>query len=286
MQFNVTETRRFGEDRSLACYYREVERYPQLTPRQEQRLAVRIERGDKQALEELIQSNLRFVIHVAGNFRNQGLSMGDLINEGNFGLVTAARKFNRSRGCRFITYAVWWIRQNILKALEVQTRAIRVPANVLNDLGRLRRAEAGLSQRLERTPTPEEIAEETDFREKKVTYTLDAASSTVSLSTSRYGQGQVSVVDTLPDPRALPPDESVIRKSMHLEVNKAVGALPERARQILSLCFGMDGDEPATYREIGQKLGVSRERVRQLKEDALNKLRRPATRRRLAAYRQ
>jgi len=284
MQCDAAESRRFDEDKSLVYYYREVDRYPQLTPQEEQDLAVRIKAGDAQALEKLVQANLRFVIHVARGFQNQGLSLGDLINEGNLGLVTAARKFDLQKGCRFITYAVWWIRQNILKALEIQTRAIRVPANVLNDLSRLRKAEAGLAQNLNRTPTSEELASETDFRDKKFAYTLDAAANTVSLDTPCYQEGETCLVESIPDPHTPPPDESFVQQAMRRDVRAAVGLLPERSRQILSLYFGMDGDEPATYQQIGNQLGVSRERVRQLKEDALSKLRRPALSRRLAAH--
>ena len=284
MDSTLSQRRRLGEDRSLSAYYREIERYPQLTLQQERALTARMERGDEQALEELVKANLRFVIHVAGGFRGQGLSMADLINEGNLGLLTAARKFNRRKGCKFITYAVWWIRQNILKALEVQTRSIRVPSNVLNDLNGLRRTEADLAQSLERSPTPEEIAAEIDFRPEKVAYTLQAASNTASLDTPLYGGDGGSLLESVPDTDVPSPDESFIRKSLRGEVHAALGTLSDRHRQILSLCFGVGEDGPATYQQIGLRLGVSRERVRQLKEDALNKLRHPALTRRLAEY--
>ena len=272
------------EDRSLATYYREIERYPQLTARQEQALTARIENGDEGALEELVNANLRFVIHVAKGFQGQGLSMADLINEGNLGLVIAARKFNRRKGCKFITYAVWWIRQNILKALEVQTRAIRVPSNVLNDLNRLRKIEADLAQGLERSPTSEEIAAEAEFHPEKVAYTLQAASNTVSLDTPLYEGGDASLLESISDTASPPSDESLIQKSLCGEVRAALNTLSDRHRQILSLCFGVDEDAPATYQQIGSRLGVSRERVRQLKEDALNRLRHPALLKRLAEY--
>lgn len=273
-----------AESNTLNAYLQSIGDFQSLSREQEAAVTVRIREGDEKALEEMITANLKFVVSIAKQYVGQGLGLLDLINEGNLGLITAARKFSLRKGCRFITYAVWWIRQNILKALEIQTRAIRVPSNVLNDLSRLRKAEAELAQDLKRTPTSEEIASETDFRDKKFAYTLDAAANTVSLDSPCYQEGATCLVESIPDPNAPPLDESFIQQAMHRDVRAAVGLLPERSRQILSLYFGMDGDEPATYQQIGKQLGVSRERVRQLKEDALNKLRHPALSRHLAAY--
>jgi RNA polymerase primary sigma factor len=275
---------RTGEDRSLDTYYREIERYPRITEHEERHLAARVERGDQRALEDLVKANLRFVIHVAKAYRGQGLPMADLINEGNLGLVTAARKFNRKRGCKFITYAIWWIRQNILKALEVQTRTIRVPANVVNDLNRLRKAEASLTQVLDREPTPDEMALEVDIRPEKASRALGAVANTVSLDSTVYREGDVSLNECIADPGASLPDEALHQECLRRDVHDALATLSVRHRQILDLCFGMDGSEPATYQQIGRRLGVSRERVRQLKEDALDKLRRPPYSKRLAEY--
>ena len=275
---------RAGEDRSLDTYYREIERYPRITEQEERNLAARIERGDQKALEDLVKANLRFVIHVAKAYRDQGLPVADLINEGNLGLVTAARKFNRRRGCKFITYAIWWIRQNILKALEVQTRTIRIPANVVNDLNRLRKAEASLTQVLDREPSSDEMALEMDIRPEKASRALGAVANTVSLDSTVYREGDVSLSECIADPGASLPDEALHQESLRRDVDDALSALSARHRQILDLCFGMDGNEPATYQQIGRRLGVSRERVRQLKEDALDKLRRPPFSKRLADY--
>ena len=271
-------------ERSLACYYREVERYPRITLEEERALAARVERGDRQAFEDLVNANLRFVIHVAKGFRNQGLSMADLINEGNLGLLTAARKYRRSKGCKFITYAVWWIRQNILKALEVQTRDIRIPANVVNDLSRLRKVEAGLAQALQREPTLEEVSTEAELETEKAAVALGAAPNTVSLDSALYEDEGGSLCDSIPDLEAAPPDEVLFDRLRREEVGQALGALPQRHQEILTLIFGMNGAEPATYQDIGGRLGISRERVRQLKEDAFRKLRQSAARKRLAAY--
>ncbi len=284
MSIARSEGRWFDGEKSLEYYYQEVDRHPQITAQEEQNLAARIERGDEKALEKLVQANLRFVIHIAKGFRNQGLSMADLINEGNLGLLTAARKFNRRKGFKFITYAVWWIRQNILKALEVQTRNIRIPANVLNDLNRMRRAEAGLAQTLDRDPTLEEVASEVNFQSEKAAQILEAVSNTVSLDTPFCNEDDVSLEESLPDTHTPLPDETLIQKSRYEGVNTVLGALSHRHQQVLSLAFGMDGAEPATYQQIGSRLGISRERVRQLKEDALNKLKQPALRKRLAVY--
>ena len=275
---------RIGDEPSLAYYYKEVERHPQLTLDEERALTKRIMQGDDNAREKLVTSNLRFVIHVANSFKNQGLSMADLINEGNMGLMTAARKFKPEKGYKFITYAVWWIRQNILKALEVQTREIRVPANVINDLNKLRRVEAGLFQHLDRCPDTEELAAESDFSVKKINYTLESVYNTVSLDTPTYKDMAVTLQEILPDTQNLHPEDAYVQDAMHTDVHNALNSLPDRDRQVLHLCYGFDNHEPSTYQHIGSKLGISRERVRQLKEDALNRLRHPTHRKRLASY--
>ena len=273
-----------GEDPSLTYYYKEVERHPQLTRTQERALAQRIQNGDQQAREELVKANLRFVIHVARGFLNQGLSMADLINEGNVGLITAAQKFNPEKGCKFITYAVWWIRQNILKALEVQTRCIRLPANVINDLNKLRKAEIGLSQSLDRQPDAAELAAEANLSVEKVDHTLESVYNAISLDNPVYDDAPTTLQETLCDTQTPHPEATFIESEMQQNIHMALGALPERDRHILRLYFGFDGDPPATYRQIGDQLGVSRERVRQIKEDAINRLRHPAISKKLAAY--
>ena len=294
---------------SLAYYYREVERHPLLTPDEERALTEQIAQGAQpwasararrdgdNAREKLITSNLRFVIHVAKSYKNQGLSMADLINEGNVGLMTAARKFKPEKGNKFITYAVWWIRQNILKALETQTRAIRVPGNVLNDLNKLRKVEADLYQHLDRHPDADEIAREADLSPDKVSHTLESTYNAVSLDTPMYDDTAITLQETLPDPQALPPEDAYIRDAMRSDVQRALSALPDRARQVLHLYYDFDTEaddgagsgevdctKPVTYQQIGNKLGLSRERVRQLKEEALTRLRHPAHTKRLAAY--
>jgi RNA polymerase primary sigma factor len=242
-------------------------------------------KGDKSARDRLVNANLRFVIHVAKSFQSQGLSLPDLINEGNLGLMTAARKFDPEKGCRFITYAVWWIRQNIHKALETQTRSVRVPANVLNDLARFRRVETELTQMLERAPTKDELSAETDFDRAKTDHTLGATYQTLSLDSQRYEQGDISYMETLPDESAMPPDEPLYRETSHGEVRSALGTLSPRLQTVLALHYGMNGDEPKTYQQIGLHLGVSRERVRQLKEEALHRLRQKESGKRLFSLR-
>lgn len=276
---------RRGEDTALAAYYRDVERYPLITPDEERALVSRMCKGDQSARDRLVNANLRFVIHVAKNFQNQGLGLADLINEGNLGLMTAARKFDPDKGCRFITYAVWWIRQNIHKALETQTRSVRVPANVLNDLARLRRTETELTQALERVPTKDEIAIEADFDRAKADHTLGATYQTLSLDTRRYEQGDISYMETIPDENTVSPDEDFYQEQSHGEVRSALRTLNPRLQTVLALHYGMDGGEPKTYHQIGLHLGVSRERVRQLKEEALNRLRQKDTGRRLMSLR-
>ncbi len=300
-----------GNEPSLAYYYKEIERHPLLTPDEERALTEQIALGNllgasararqagEKAREKLITSNLRFVIHVAKNFVNQGLPLADLINEGNMGLMTAARKFKPEKGYKFITYAVWWIRQNILKALEVQTRSIRIPGNVVNDLNKLRKVEADMTQHLNRQPDADELAREADLPLEKVTHTLESAHNTLSLDTPMYDDATnsaphaVALQETLSDPEILSPEDAYIQDAMHNDIHNALNALPDRDRQILHLYYGfsdpqerpeVSSSKPATYQQIGDKLGVSRERVRQLKEEALNRLRHPIHSKRLATY--
>ncbi len=272
-----------SDERSLEVYYREVDRRPRIDSAEERELAARIEAGDETALEALVNANLRFVIHIARGYRNQGLSMGDLINEGNCGLLRAARKFDRRKDCRFITYAVWWIRQHILKALDVQTRTVRVPASVLNDLGRFSKTEARLEQRLERVPAREEVAARSGLSAKRLNRCLDAGANAISLDSRGTDDGS-SLSETLPDPRAVPADEVFHEQRRNRDVRETLDGLSERHRRILTLYFGMRGEDPATYQEIGRRMGISRERVRQLKEDAFGRLRQQSVRTRLKAY--
>ncbi len=272
-----------SEERSLQHYYNDVDRHPRINSAEERVLAARIEAGDEAALEALVNANLRFVIHIARGFRNRGLSMGDLINEGNYGLFVAARKFDLRKGCRFITYAVWWIRQHILKALDVQTRTVRLPASVLNDFGRMRKTEDRLMQHLEGIPAREETAAASGLPLKRLNRCLDAAENAVSLDNIDDG-GSLSLAETLPDRRVPPADEILNERCRFRAVEESLDGLSERHRNVLTLYFGMRGEEPATYQEIGRRLGISRERVRQLKEDAFGKLRQPSVRKRLKAY--
>ena len=210
--------------------------------------------GDEAAIAALVNANLRFVIHIARGYQNQGLPLGDLINEGNCGLFTAARKFDRSKGCRFITYAVWWIRQHILKALDVQTRTVRVPASVLNDIGRLRKTEDRLMQRLERSPALEEVAAQSGLPLKRLNRCLDGGASAVSLD-SDGAEGRLSLRETLSDRRLASAEETLVEACRTRAVEETLDLLSERHRKILSLYFGMHGEEPTTYQEIGRRLG-------------------------------
>ena len=284
------EGRAVREDRSLAHYYKEVDRHPRIDSDEERALAARIEAGDEAAIAELVNANLRFVIHIARGYQDQGLPLGDLINEGNCGLFAAARKFDRSRGCRFITYAVWWIRQRILKALDVQTRTVRVPASVLNDLGRMRKIEDRLMQRLERNPEPEEVAAQSGLPVRRLDRCLDGganaclpASQAVSLDTEG-ADGRLGLSETLTDRLAASAEDAFVEKCRTRAVRDTLAVLSERHRKVIMLYFGMHGEEPTTYQEIGRRLGISRERVRQLKEDAFGKLRHPSVRKRLEAH--
>ena len=279
----MREGRAVREDISLEYYYKEVDRHPQIDAAEERALAARIEAGDETAIAALVNANLRFVIHIARGYQNQGLPLGDLINEGNCGLFTAARKFDPGRGCRFITYAVWWIRQHILKALDVQTRTVRVPASVLNDMGRMRKTEIRLMQRLERNPEPDEVAAQSGLPVKRLNRCLDGGANAVSLD-SAGADDHLSPAETLSDLHVASAEETLLEKCRTRAVKDTLEVLSERHRKVILLYFGMQGEAPATYQEIGRRLGISRERVRQLKEDAFGKLRQPSIRKRLEAH--
>lgn len=283
MVAEMHERRVTFEDRSLEYYYKEVDRHPRIDPAEERALAARVEAGDEAAIAALVNANLRFVIHIARGYQNRGLPLGDLINEGNCGLFSAARKFDRSRGCRFITYAVWWIRQRILKALDVQTRTVRVPASVLNDIGRLRKTEDRLMQRLERNPEAQEVAACAGLPDRRLDRCLDGSANAVSLDAVCVDD-RLSIAETLPDRNVASAEETLREKCRTRAVRDTLDALSERHRKVITLYFGMHGEEPTTYQEIGRRLGISRERVRQLKEDAFGKLRQPSVRKRLEAH--
>ena len=272
MSFTGTRKGRYGES-SLDQYLKEISAYPLLSREEEVELAQGIRRGDEESLDKLVRSNLRFVVSVAKKYQNQGVALSDLINEGNLGLIRAAHKFDETKGIKFISYAVWWIRQAILQALAEQSRIVRVPLNRAGALHRIGKRSAALLQELGREPTVEELADELDISEDEVRRTLSLSQTHLSLDAPLTPGEDNRLLDYLPDQFAPGPDDETYDRALMDTVEEALGTLKEREAKILRLYFGLDSQEPMTLEEIGSILGITRERVRQIKEKALLRLR-------------
>ncbi|MDW7968609.1 MAG: RNA polymerase sigma factor RpoD/SigA [Thermoanaerobaculum sp.] len=272
------------ESALLRRYLQEIGRFQQLTPEEERQLAERIQQGDAEALRRLVEANLRFVVAYAKRFRHSRVSLLDLINEGNIGLIQAAKKFDPSKNVKFITYAVWWIRQAILHALSEHGVSFRLPQKQANVLYRLERSRQALGRELERAPTEEELAEETDLPVEEVRTLLASNQNFLSLN-EPVGEEEEAEFGDLLEQYVIPDaDEEVLRRSFEETLKEALQELTPKERQILTLRFGLEDDRPRTLREIGSLLGISRERVRQIENQTLGKLRRSSKARALASY--
>lgn len=261
------------DSESLDQYLREISAYPLISRSDEARLAQRIRADEPDALECLVRSNLRFVVSVAKKYQNQGVSLADLINEGNIGLIRAARKFDETKNIKFISYAVWWIRQAILQALSEQSRIVRVPLSRTGALHRIGRRSSTLTQELGREPTLGEIAEELDLTPEEVKRTLSMAQVHLSLDAPLVPGEEGQLLDRLSDQAAPGPDEEVYERALTRTIDTALGSLKEREAHVLRLYFGLGDCEPMTLEEIGEELSITRERVRQIKHRALERLR-------------
>jgi RNA polymerase primary sigma factor len=274
MAMELNKSRKTGFDEgSLDLYLKEISRYPLITRDEEARLARRIRDRDQQALETLCRSNLRFVVSVAKKYQNQGVALADLINEGNVGLIRAAHKFDETKGIKFISYAVWWIRQAILQALAEQSRIVRVPLNRAGTLHRIGRRSNALLQELGREPSAEEIANGMDISIDEVRKTLSISQAHLSLDAPLAPGEDNKLLDYLPDDYGPAPDETALDSALRRAIQESLGTLKPREAKILRLYYGLDGNEAMTLEEIGSVLGITRERVRQIKEKALNRLR-------------
>jgi RNA polymerase primary sigma factor len=262
-----------SDDGSLDLYLREISRYPLINQEEEVALAIRIHTGEEEALDKLVRSNLRFVVSVAKKYHNQGVSLSDLINEGNLGLIRAAHKFDETKGIKFISYAVWWIRQAILQALAEQSRIVRVPLNRAGTLHRITRRSSALQQELGREPTAAEVAEGMDIEVEEVEKTLSISQNHVSLDAPLAPGEENRLLDYLPDTQNPGPDAETFERALTQSIEEVLSSLREREAKILRLYFGLDSPEPMTLEEIGAQLGITRERVRQIKEKALSRLR-------------
>lgn len=272
------------EERSLDVYLREIGETPLISSEKEISLARRIREGDEEALEELTKANLRFVVSVAKQYQNQGLSLSDLINEGNMGLIKAAKRFDETRGFKFISYAVWWIRQAILQALAEQSRIVRLPLNRVGALHKIGKISSNLEQEFGREPMTEEIAERLEMTPEEVSETLKISNNHLSLD-APFNEGEDSnLLDVLKDEFQPSPDKDLLGESLKIEIEKALGTLTEREAEVIILYFGINRPRPMTLEEIGNRFSLTRERVRQIKEKAIRRLRHASRSRRLRAF--
>jgi RNA polymerase primary sigma factor len=279
------KSKRFrDEDPSLDLYLREIGETSLLTADEEVDLAKKIRAGDHDALERLTKANLRFVVSVAKQYQNQGLSLADLINEGNIGLIKAAKRFDETRGFKFISYAVWWIRQAILQALAEQSRIVRLPLNRVGTLHKIGKISSSLEQDLGREPSPDEIAKELALTEVEVSDTLKISNSHLSLDAPFSDSEDNSLLDVLEDELQPSPDECLLDESLRIEIEKALDTLTPREAEVINLYFGLNHEKPLTLEEIGARFSLTRERVRQIKEKAIRRLRHASRSKALRAY--
>lgn len=282
-QLKITKSITNRESASLDKYLQEIGKEDLITIEEEVELAQRIRKGDQKALEKLTRANLRFVVSVAKQYQNQGLSLPDLINEGNLGLIKAAEKFDETRGFKFISYAVWWIRQSILQALAEQSRIVRLPLNQVGSLNKINKAFSRFEQENERRPSPEELADSLDLPAEKVADTLRVSGRHISVDAPFVEGEDNSLLDVLVNDDSPIADRTLINESLSTEVERALSTLTERERDIIKLFFGINTQE-MTLEEIGEKFGLTRERVRQIKEKAIRRLRHSSRSKLLKTY--
>jgi RNA polymerase primary sigma factor len=272
------------ESQSLDKYLQEIGKVDLLTPDEEVELAKRIKEGDQIALEKLTKANLRFVVSVAKQYQNQGLSLGDLINEGNLGLIKAAQRFDETRGFKFISYAVWWIRQSILQALAEQSRIVRLPLNRVGSLNKISKTFSELEQKYEREPSAEELAEVLDVTTAEVVDTMKISGRHVSMDAPFVQGEENSLLDVLENDMEETPDSGLMNDSLRREVQRALSTLTQREADVITLYFGLNGEHAMTLEEIGEKFNLTRERVRQIKEKAIRRLRHTSRSKALKPY--
>jgi RNA polymerase primary sigma factor len=284
-QLKITQSITNRADKSLEKYLNEISKEGMITIEEETRLARRIREGDQAALDKLTRANLRFVVSVAKQYQNQGLPLIDLINEGNLGLIKAAKKFDETRGFKFISYAVWWIRQTILESLSEKSRVIRIPLNQVGVLGKINKAIGKLEQDLERMPTHEEISEALDMPEHKVTDTVRSSLKHTSFDAPLGGDQESStMIEVLSNPDSPTTDVLLINESLRIEIERSLSTLDDRSKDVIKMFYGIDQSCPRSLDEIGQKLEISKERARQIRDNGIKKLRGSTRSRLLRAY--
>ncbi len=283
-QLNITKQVTNRETASLDKYLHDIGKVELITAEEEVELARKIKEGDQEALKKLTKSNLRFVVSVAKQYQNQGLSLPDLINEGNLGLIRAAQRFDETRGFKFISYAVWWIRQSILQALAEQSRIVRLPLNKIGTINKINKAYAYLEQEYEREPCADEIASLLDITEAEVKDSLRNSSRHLSMDASLTQDKDNNMYDVLKSDDSPTPDKGLLYESLRTEINRTISTLPPREADVIKLYFGLDSKHPMTLEEIGEKFDLTRERVRQIKEKAIRRLKNAAKSKNLKAY--
>jgi len=282
-QLKITKSITNRNSDSLEKYLHDIGKEELITPEEEVELAKRIKMGDQEALEKLTKANLRFVVSVAKQYQHQGLSLPDLINEGNLGLIKAAKKFDETKGFKFISYAVWWIRQCILQALAEQSRIVRLPLNKIGALNKINRAFSQLEQEHEREPSPEEVAAILELPEVKVSGTLELSGRHLSVDAPFQDGEENSLLDVLPSHDTPSTDSKLIEESLAKEIERTLSTLPEKESSVIRAFYGI-GTKPMSLEEIGQTIGISRERTRQIKEKAIKHLRQKSKNKLLKTY--
>ncbi|MBP1669403.1 MAG: polymerase sigma factor, sigma-70 family [Bacteroidetes bacterium] len=282
-QLKITKSITNRNSDSLEKYLHDIGKEELITPEEEVELAKRIKMGDQEALEKLTKANLRFVVSVAKQYQHQGLSLPDLINEGNLGLIKAAKKFDETKGFKFISYAVWWIRQCILQALAEQSRIVRLPLNKIGALNKINKAFSQLEQQHEREPSPDEVASMLELPEEKVSNTLELSGRHVSVDAPFQDGEDNSLLDVLPSSDTPTTDSKLLEESLMVEIERTLNTLPEKESSVIRAFYGI-GTKPMSLEEIGQSIGISRERTRQIKEKAIKHLRQKTKNKLLKAY--
>lgn len=283
-QLNITKQVTNRETASLDKYLQDIGKVELITAEEEVELARKIKTGDREALDKLTKANLRFVVSVAKQYQNQGLNLPDLINEGNLGLIKAAQRFDETRGFKFISYAVWWIRQSILQALAEQSRIVRLPLNKVGTISRINKAYAQLEQELQREPRIEEIAHLLDITEMEVKDSLRNTSRHLSMDASLNHEDDHNMYDVLKADDIPTPDKALLHESLRFEIDRAIATLPSREADILRLYYGLNCKHPMTLEEIGEQYDLTRERVRQIKEKAIRRLKHVSKCKHLKSY--
>ena len=283
-QLKITKQVTNREDKSLDKYLQDISKIPLITAEEEVELAQLIKKGNQQALDKLTKANLRFVVSVAKQYQNQGLKLPDLINEGNAGLVKAAKRFDETRGFKFISYAVWWIRQAILQALAEQSRIVRLPLNKIGTINKIRKAYAYLEQQHQRPPNGEEIARELDVSVHEVKQSMKNSGRHLSMDAPIGSEEDFSLYDVMSQKDSPRPDKNLMAESLNIEIERALETLPEKESQVIKLSYGIGEKHPMTLEEIGQIFDLTRERIRQIREKGIRRLRKSSKNRILMTY--